>query len=266
MIYRLVTLIPLVLGRVTAADVAPDVSVDVAVNGDGRAAVAWREEGSGFDRIRLSTYDASGAGMADRVVVDRPYETESGPAVAMAPDGSVVVVYHDRWQQFDTQIYAARYAPDGRFLGRCAVSGPWDLKQQEDVAILSSGGFVVVWTGDYQDGDSRGVFGQRYNSSGSAAGSEFQVNTYTTDYQGMTSVSHDSSGGFVVVWTSAYQDLDGLGVFAQRFDSSGSAVGSEFQVNTYTTGDQWSERTSVSHDPSDGFVVIWTDGVPDGEG
>jgi hypothetical protein len=61
-------------------------------------------------------------------------------------------------------------------------------------------------------------------------GSEFQVNTYTTNNQGAVPfgghlIASDSSGDFVVVWNSQYQDGDGYGIFAQRYDSLGGPVG-----------------------------------------
>ena len=44
------------------------------------------------------------------------------------------------------------------------------------ITSLSDGGFVVTWRSDGQDGSYSGVFGQRYDSSGNTAGSEFQIN------------------------------------------------------------------------------------------
>jgi hypothetical protein len=66
----------------------------------------------------------------------------------------------------------------------------------------------VVWGSLSQDGDHFGVFGQRYDGAGNAAGGEFQVNTYTTSAQYEPGVASDSSGRFVVVWASFGQDGD----------------------------------------------------------
>jgi hypothetical protein len=44
----------------------------------------------------------------------------------------------------------------------------------------------------------------------------------------------DAKGNFVVAWESYLQDGSDMGVFAQRFDTAGQRVGSEFQVN-FTT-------------------------------
>ena len=91
-------------------------------------------------------------------------------------------------------------------------------------------------------GAATGVFGQRFNASGLPQGSEFQVNSYTTGYQSDPAVASDANGNFVVVWRSYGQDGSGDGVFGQRFNASGVPQGSEFQVNSYTTGDQLSPR------------------------
>ena len=55
-------------------------------------------------------------------------------------------------------------------------------------------------------------------------GSEFHVNTYTTDDQYASSVAADAAGNFVVVWQSFGQDGSGLGVFGQRYDATGAPV------------------------------------------
>ena len=74
------------------------------------------------------------------------------------------------------------------------------------IASDSAGNFVVVWQSVLQDGADDGVFGQRYASSGAPLGPEFRVNTYTTANQYVADVASDSSGNFVVVWTSSAQD------------------------------------------------------------
>ena len=127
---------------------------------------------------------------------------------------------------------------------------------QPSVTSLSDGGFVVTWSSYDQDGDNYGVFGQRYDSSGVKEGSEFQINTYTTSRQSNSPVTSLSDGGFVVTWSSDEQDGDYDGIFGQRYDSSGVKNGSEFQINTYTTGYQWD--ASVTSLSDSGFVVTWT--------
>src|SRR5438132_1700747 len=72
-----------------------------------------------------------------------------------------------------------------------------------------------------------------------ALGSEFQVNTYTSSDQALPAVAPvGTSGDFVVVWESSGSsgtDTSTASIQGRRFTSDGSAIGSEFQVNTYTT-------------------------------
>jgi hypothetical protein len=129
------------------------------------------------------------------------------------------------------------------------------------VASDTSGNFVVTW-GGYIDIFHSYIFGQRYASSGAPLGPEFRVNTYTTGGQGDSSVASDSSGNFVVVWTSGLQDGSFFGVFGQRYASLGVPLGPEFRVNTYTTGGQIAP--SVASDSSGNFVVVWDSNGQDG--
>src|SRR5262245_52346418 len=130
------------------------------------------------------------------------------------------------------------------------------------VARASNGDFVVTWLSLGQDGESGGVFAQRFDSTGLRRGTEFRVNTRTTGSQSIPEVASDSSGGFVVVWPSLYQDGDSIGVFAQRFNSSGARLGVELQVNTYTTGVQYLPAVAVDADGD--FVVVWASSGQDG--
>ena len=103
---------------------------------------------------------------------------------------------------------------------------------------------MVTWHDDSgHDGSDYGVFGQRYSSSGSATGSQFQINSTTASDQAYPSISSLSGGGFVATWTDySGEDGSGKGIFGQRYDASGNRVASEFQINTHTSGDQsWSD-------------------------
>ncbi len=79
-------------------------------------------------------------------------------------------------------------------------------------------------------------------------------------------VDHDSAGNFVVVWDSRGgfgNDTSGNSIQGQIFDSAGTAVGSQFQVNTYTYDYQFSTQVAVS--PGGNFVVVWSSFYADGD-
>jgi hypothetical protein len=109
----------------------------------------------------------------------------------------------------------------------------------------------VAWA----DAERGSIFARRWTSAGAALASEFQVNIVTVGNQSLPRVAADDSGDFVVTWESENQDGSYTGVFARRFGASGTAVGGEFQVNTYTNGDQY--RSTVDWDSDGDFVVAW---------
>ncbi|MBF0383773.1 MAG: hypothetical protein HQL69_22375, partial [Magnetococcales bacterium] len=101
--------------------------------------------------------------------------------------------------------------------------------------------------------------------SGTTAGSEFQINTTTTNDQTSPSVAGLADGGFVTAWGADDQDGDGSGIYSQRYDSAGNKIGAEQKVNTTTSGNQTDPAVTALSD--DGYVVVWTsDGDQDGSG
>jgi hypothetical protein len=189
------------------------------------------------------------------------------PALASDSSGNFVVVWGSNGQDGSLDgIFGQRYVSAGTPLGPEFRVNAYTTNKQAGPSVAgdSSGNFVVVWMSFAQDGSIYGVFGQRYASSGAPVGPEFRVNTYTTFSQGYYSVAADSdpSGNFVVVWNSDTQDGSSWGIFGQRFASSGTPLGPEFRVNTYTTNRQGGP--SVAADSSSKFVVVWGSDTQDG--
>ena len=112
-------------------------------------------------------------------------------------------------------------------------------QQRPAVAFDAQGQMVAVWKSFGDIGDPAfSVQGQRYSASGLAQGTQFQVNSSTSGYQGQPSVARFSNGEFVVVWESVSStgtDLSSQSIQGQRFAADGSPLGVEFQVNTFTT-------------------------------
>jgi hypothetical protein len=139
---------------------------------------------------------------------------------------------------------------------------------QEWLSMASDpdGDVVVAWQSFGQDNSGWGVYARRYSASGEAQGGEFRVNTFTGGDQSAPGVASDANGNFVIAWQSAGQDGSGLGVYAQRFSADGEAQGAEFQVNSFTVGDQYTTPRSVASDADGDFVVAWTSYGQDGSG
>ncbi|HEV3202846.1 MAG TPA: matrixin family metalloprotease, partial [Gemmataceae bacterium] len=129
-------------------------------------------------------------------------------------------------------------------------------QEYSTVAMDSLGNFVITWSSNGQDGSGWGVYGRLYSALGLALGNEFRINTTTAGDQKYSSVARDGVGNFVVTWSSYGQDGSGWGIYGQRFNSAGTAQGSEFQVNTETSGDQ--EFSTVAMKVDGDFMVTWS--------
>src|SRR5262249_61028221 len=89
-------------------------------------------------------------------------------------------------------------------------------------------------------------------------GRELQVNTSTTYSQSGPAVGVGGAGNFVVAWQSygsAGTDTDSFSIQGQRYDAAGAPLGTEFQVNTYSTSLQLNPAVAI--DGTGNFVVVW---------
>jgi hypothetical protein len=145
------------------------------------------------------------------------------------------------------------------------------------VAIDGDGDFIVTWSSVGQDDPlaptpTAGVFGRRFDSSGSALATEFQVNSYTPNHQRTPEIAIDGDGDFVVAWESTGQDGANEGIFAQRFSSNAATstpsptVGGPSVTATATATPTSSPTGSPSATPT---VTTTPGGIPldaDGNG
>jgi hypothetical protein len=182
------------------------------------------------------------------------------PSIGADASGGFVVA----WQGLEEDgngwgIFARRHLADGAAKGPSFAVNSTTKEHQAYPRVASSpaGEFLVVWDSFGQDGSSFGAFGQRYDASGDPHGPEFAVNTHTTSSQSNPAAAWSANGSNVVVWQSEGQDGDLFGVFARRYDAAGTPDGPEFQVNSYTTGEQ--AYPVVAAAPDGGFVVVWED-------
>lgn len=198
--------------------------------------------------------------------------SQTSPSVASDSNGNFVVVWQSDGQDGSYGgVFGQRYDADGTALGGEFQVNTYTWGTQgllfrpgrpPTVNCDPNGNFVVVWESDGQDGSGSGVFGQLFDNGGNRVGGEFMVNTYTTGLQRASSVASDAGGNFVVVWHSYGQDGNGSGVFGRRYDSGGSPLTGEFQVNTHTASAQ--TVPFVASSPGGNFVVVWESSGQDG--
>ncbi len=187
------------------------------------------QDGSGFG-IYAQRYAANGStsGTEFRINTTTSFD-QSRPSIAGLKDGGFIVTWQSNNQDGSGYgIYGQRYNADGTTRGTefRANTTTFGNQIEPSVVALTNGGYVVTWTSsDGQDGSSAGVYGQRYDANGVAAGSEFRINTYTTSNQMYQSAIGLADGGFVVTWSSYGQDGDNGGIYGQSYTASGATSG-----------------------------------------
>jgi hypothetical protein len=238
----------------------------VAIDAAGNFTIVWNDGNTGD--VYGRRFDAAGVALSGEFRVNTTTaNAQDRVTIGMDASGAFVVVWESANQDGNgLGIYAQRYNAAG-----VAQGGEFRVNQQTSsdqgqpsVAMDSAGDFIVTWTSKNQDGSGLGVYARRFDAAGNALGNEFRVNTTTASDQQHGSVACDDSGNFAVVWESANQDGNGLGIYGQRFNSAGVAQGAEFRVNTTTNADQ--DIPSVAMASTGDFLVTWSSQNQDGNG
>jgi hypothetical protein len=243
----------------------PQTNPAVNANSQGVAVVTWL----GLDETHHSAVHAQryqlpqgtqeyAVGPEGEVILNNYDGLEEAPAAtAVDAQGNFVVT----WQSYGEDgsglgVFARRFDATGAPLGDAFLVNTTTFGNQSQPTVASDGegNFIIAWQTIDQDGNGYGIFAQRYDFDGNVIGSEFQVNTSTIGHQTKPDAAMNADdGSAIIVWQGP--DVDGLGIFAQRYDAAGNAVGGEFQVNQFTDLDQVS--ATVSMNANGETVIAW---------
>ncbi len=221
-------------------------------SGDGVAIQRFSANGSKQGaEIQVNTYTTGFQGLVD---------------ITELTNGTTLVTWTSDGQDGSSSgVYGQLIATDGSRIGSEFQINSTTANAQEFnfTSALPDGGFYVVWQSNLQDGSGYGIYGQRYDANGVASGSETLINTTTANAQTWPTISVLLTGEYIITWESALQDSSGMGIYAQRFSASGSKIGSEVQINAYTTNDQSSPEIITL--TSGRYVIAWNSSGEDGD-
>ncbi|MDO4584168.1 MAG: hypothetical protein Q4D62_08715 [Planctomycetia bacterium] len=266
----------------------------VAMNGEGNFVVTWSQNNGtstspNWD-IYVQVFDLNGNAISEAVKANTSTETtdvqQRYSNVAVSLTGEFVVTWQSYRQNGSANwdIYANRFAADGTALGLDGEGKEFLVndsdtvrydQQNAAIAMDNHGNFVITWTATGQGNDSAyetNIYAKRFTkqviseSTIVTSENEFLVNDeWEANNQQWASIAMDADGDFVISWTSHGQDgvgngpggsSNGLnGVFAQRYDTTGTKVGQMFQVNTTAENDQ--QRSKVAMDADGDFIIVW---------
>jgi hypothetical protein len=230
----------------------------VAMDDDGDFVVTWSDFAQ--PGIYAQRYDEMGVAQGAEFRVNAGTAHAQTSDIAVAGEGSFTVTWQSDEEGLGWGILARTFSAGGvpqQHQFRVNTTAASD--QTEPAAAMSADGkAVIAWQGIA--GPFADIFARRFVEGvppPSHVGPEFRVNTYTPDGQGFPSAAMDADGDFVIVWESAYQDSNGYGIYAQRYNAAGVAQGAEFRVNTTISNHQYDPEVAMDADGD--FVVVWSD-------
>lgn len=230
--------------------------------------VTWDSNGQdegNTDGVYQQAYNPDGTplGTETRVNTYTPWP-QGNSQIAALPGGAWVVTWMSIAQDNNGYgVYQQIYNADGTAHGgetqvhSSTVGNQWF----QQIATLSDGGWVVAWATSY--GDSDGIYLQAFNADGTRQGAETHVGSYAAGDQTSPHITALADGGWVVTWSSAGRDGDGVGVYQQRYDADGEVHGINHAPsaadNTLTTLEDTGNVFSVTDfgfsDPTDGDIL-----------
>jgi Ca2+-binding RTX toxin-like protein len=234
-----------VIANVTAAGVQAE--SNVVGNDDGSFVIVWGDDTS--NALGFRRFSANGGSLDATDVVQATSEHSASTTL-----GTGFIVAFEDTSAF--QVLARRYFADGTPNGAefdVSDSGG-DLDGSPAVAELTGGSFVVAWRNISTDE----ILIRGFDSGGTQTFAAKDVSVPADAASGTPSITALANGSFVVAWetnNSIYPDTANS-VRARVVSFAGSLIGSEFIVNTETTGIQG--EPSLAALPGGGFVAVYT--------
>jgi hypothetical protein len=227
----------------------------------GGFSVFWQDIKSGLSvrGVYGQRFDAFGAPLGGEIRVNPDDRSNQGdPSSAKLPDGRYVVCWTKEEKNSGWEIYGQLFTETGGPKGGVFHVNTTTRFDQwwPRASMLNDGGFVVCWESGDPYSNSVDVFGQLYEPSGERRGVEFQINTYTNDWQGRETVAGLGEDAFIVIWQSMGQDGSDWGIYGQCFENNGRKIGCEFRLNDHTDQRQYLPNAAELNDHR--IMVCWS--------
>jgi hypothetical protein len=182
------------------------------------------------------------------------------PAVASLSNGNFVVAWVSEQNRFENSIdIYARIFGSGRepLQNEFLVNSSTNICANPVVNPLPGGGFMIGWSqrdiGNLAGGWDVEV--RPFDSTGKAVGTAVKVNTHVNGNHYAPQIASVGEN-HLVVWTSSGQDGSQEGIFGRFVASDASMASPEFQVNSYSGGQQ--NYPTVASDGASQFLASWS--------
>jgi hypothetical protein len=234
---------------------------DVAIDENGHIYVTWLDERIAYpgENVFAQRVDPAGVpiGSDFKVNDDVSGVGRSAPAIACDGSGNFIITWSDS-RDGSSEAYLQRYTSAGVSIGPNVVVNDSTSASQKtpDIAMDIDGNFTVTWE-DSRNGNFD-IYARRFDSTGAPIGTDFMVsNAPETAFQYIPSIDMSDSDDFVICWRDNRDDFF-YDIYAQRYDSLGTAVGPNLKVND-DPGTAFQLHSSVSIDNRGNCTIAWRD-------
>lgn len=219
------------LGQQPQPTFANDTTPAIAALSNGRYAVIYARDAAGNNDLSafIVTPGVDGNGnpigtKSAEIALESTADSATVPDAVTLTNGNFVVAYQSSAGGGDI-VFTLRSGTYASAVASETVASGASAQTTPQVAALTGGGFVVVWNDAAGDGaGDAGVKAQIYTSAGVAAGGVIALNTTTSGAQSEVAVTQLADGAFLAAWT----DDASNSVKGQRFNASGTKIGTEF--------------------------------------
>ncbi|MFC2083918.1 T9SS type A sorting domain-containing protein [Bacteroidota bacterium] len=243
----------------------------VAMNSSGDFVIVWASHTGDSDsifEIKAKVFYNNSETSRELLVNTNVLNSQTKPDVAFNDESEFIVVWESWFQDGSNKgVYAQRFDMDGNKMGsEFRVNSNTVFSQGRPIVeYFSVGGFIVIWESWKQEiitPSGYGLFGKIFDSDGNVVLDEFQINTYTNDYQWFGDIETYDDGSFIIVWCSWEQDGFDGGIYLGKFNGDGEKIGAEIPVNRTTVNYQWLPK--IKKMPGGNAAVVWSSWRQDG--
>jgi len=212
---------------------------------DGGFIVTWEtfHEGHGDYNFAGRIYDASGNPTGGQF--DIQASGNYGDIVEL-DDGSFLFLFRSNTLQ------ATHIAADGTHIDTFEVSAAYSSVGSNSISAtrLADGSIAVAWD-NIADNDGYGTYVNIISPDLTPSPNDILVASDETGWAWQPKITGLEDGGFVVVW----ERQDTSDIWLRVFDSSGTAVSADIQIDGLSPSFQYSPDVTALYDG--GFVVSW---------
>ncbi|MEZ5851410.1 MAG: hypothetical protein R3D68_12265 [Hyphomicrobiaceae bacterium] len=213
----------------------------VATLPDGRFIVVWNDTYE--QQVKAQIFDASGAKVGSEYVILAGSSSGYDPGMITLADGRIVV-YSGTSPDFGV-ILGLDGQPEASIAKQASASGYYYS------TALTGGGFVIAASVDGYV--NIGI--QAYDANGNMAGPQFKVPSGTFNEFVTKDIVALGNGGYGLLY-----DQVSTGLLLQRFDASGSAVGTTTRISNSTADINYHSMIDAVTLPDGRALVAWAQG------